>query len=198
MQFEYVLLGLLAGRPLSGYDLGRWVETEGQFLRSRAHHSQIYRLLGRMVADGWVVYEVDPREGRPDAKVYRLTPVGRDALLAWVRSPYRPTSRFQDADFLARFAFAAALDRAAAIALVRTELDYRREQIARNRHRDRTLRFEDPLPELDQALAREIGEQLHRYGAGAVDRWVEWLEETLRRLEDWNPAAGAAEEGSAR
>ncbi|MET8541970.1 PadR family transcriptional regulator [Kitasatospora sp. NPDC004799] len=198
MQFEYVLLGLLAGRPFSGYDLGKWVETEGQFLRSRAHHSQIYRLLGRMVADGWVVYEVDPREGRPDAKVYRLTPVGRDALLAWVRSPYEPTSRFQDADFLARFAFAAALDRHAAIRLVRTELDYRREQIARNRGRDRTLRFEEPLPELDQALAREVAEELHRYGAGAVDRWVEWLEDMLRRLEDRKPASGPAGEGDAR
>ncbi len=187
MRFEFVLLALLGGRPLSGYDLCKWVETEGQFLRSRVHHSQIYRLLGRMVVDGWVVYEVDPREGRPDAKVYRLTPVGREALLAWVRSPYEPSSRFQDADFLVRFAFAAPLDRDAAIRLIRTELDHRREQIARNRHRDRTLRFEHPVPELDQELARVVGEELHQYGADAVDTWVAWLERMLRRLEQWQP-----------
>ncbi|WP_316529329.1 PadR family transcriptional regulator [Kitasatospora brasiliensis] len=182
-RFEYVLLALLAGRPLSGFDLGKWMETEGQFLRSRAHHSQIYRLLGRMVADGWVAYEVDPREGRPDAKVYRLTAVGREALLAWVRSPYEPTSRFQDPDFLTRFAFAAPLDTEAAIRLVRTELDFRRQHIARNRDRDRTLRFEDPVPELDRAFAQDVFDELHAYGASAIDTWVAWLERMLRRLE---------------
>ncbi|MBO1419807.1 PadR family transcriptional regulator [Streptomyces sp. FH025] len=194
MRFEYVLLALLAGRPLSGYDLRKWVETEGRFLRSRAHHSQIYRLLGRMVVDGWVEFEVDPREGRPDAKVYRLTPVGREALLDWVRSPYDPPSRFQDADFLARFALAAPLDRQAAIRLLRTELAFRRAQIARNRDRDRGLRFTDPLPELDRRLAREVAEELHRFGAASVDRWVDWLERMLTKLEDHRraeePAAG--------
>ncbi|MCX5322841.1 PadR family transcriptional regulator [Streptomyces sp. NBC_00120] len=183
MKFEYVLLALLSYRPFSGYDLRKWVDTEGQFLRSRAHHSQIYRLLGRMVDDGWVAYEVDPREGRPDAKVYRLTPRGRDVLMEWVRSPYDPPSRFQDADFLARFSFAAPLDKDAAIRLIRTELTYRRAQIAGNRDRDRHIAFENPLPELDQDLAREISDELHAYGASSVDRWVSWLEGLLRRLE---------------
>ncbi|MFI6316763.1 PadR family transcriptional regulator [Nonomuraea sp. NPDC050556] len=184
MKFEYVLLALLSFRPYSGYDLRKWLEVEGQFVRSRAHHSQIYRLLGRMVADGWVEFEVDPREGRPDAKVYRLTPLGREELLAWVRSPYDPPSRFQDADFLTRFGFATALDREAAIALVRTELDYRRAQVARNRNRPRTLHFEDPIPEVDEAMAQEIFDRMHELGAGAMDQWIEWLESTLARLED--------------
>jgi DNA-binding PadR family transcriptional regulator len=183
VKFEYVLLALVAGRPRSGFDLGRWVETEGQFLRSRAHHSQIYRLLGRMTDDGWVAFEVDPREGRPDAKVYRLTPRGREVLWEWVRSPYEPTSRFQDPDFLARFAFTAPLDRQAAIGLIETELAYRRSQIARNRDRDRTLRFEDQPPELDRGLAQEVFDELHAYGASAVDTWVAWLEGMRERLE---------------
>ena len=195
MQFEYVLLALLARRPLSGYDLRKWMDVEGQFLRSRAHHSQIYRLLSRMVTDGWVEYEVDPREGRPDAKVYRLTPIGRVALMEWVRSPYDPPSRFQDADFLSRFAFAAVLDREAAIGLIRTELAYRRDQISRNRNRDRTLHFESPLPELDQDLAREVAEELHQLGATAMDTWVQWLERMLTRLENTKPTTGSAPAG---
>ncbi|MFG2725689.1 PadR family transcriptional regulator [Streptomyces canus] len=184
MKFEYVLLSLLAWRPRSGFDLGKWVETEGQFLRSRMHHSQIYRLLGRMETDGWVDFEVDPREKRPDAKVYRLTPYGHEVLLEWVRSPYDPPSRFQDPDFMVRFSCAAPLDRQAAIRLLRTELDYRRAQIARNRHRDRALHFVDPIPGLDQELAREVMDELHYYGAGVVDTWVAWLERMLHRLED--------------
>ncbi|MGW8760966.1 PadR family transcriptional regulator [Streptomyces sp. NPDC055815] len=182
VRFDRVLLALLAGRPRSGFDLGRWMETEGQFLRSRAHHSQIYRLLARMTDDGWVAFEVDPREKRPDAKVYRLTRRGKDVLWEWVRSPYEPTSRFQDPDFLARFAFTAPLDRQAAIRLIDTELAYRRDQIARSRDRDRTLLFEDPLPELDQSLAQELFDALHAHGASAVDAWVAWLQGMRHRL----------------
>ncbi len=186
MGFEYVLLGLLAMRPYSGYDLRKWMEIEGQFLRSRAHHSQIYRLLGRMVTDGWVEFEVDPRVGRPDAKVYRLTTAGRQVLLEWARSPYEPTSRFQDADFTARLTFAAAVDRDAALALIKTELAYRREQIARGRSRDRTLAFQDPVPEIDTERTTAIFEWAHRYGAAAVDAWMAWLEQTQQHLEAEN------------
>ncbi|MBD0712333.1 MULTISPECIES: PadR family transcriptional regulator [unclassified Streptomyces] len=184
VKFEYVLLALLAGRPRSGFDLGRWLETEGQFLRSRAHHSQIYRLLARLEGNGWAEYEVDPRDGRPDAKVYRITPDGRDALLVWVRSPYQPTSRYHDPDFLARFAFAAPLDPEAAARLIRTEIAFRRDHIARNRHRDRTLVFEDPIPEMDTAFAQEVFDELHQRGADGLDEWIAWLEQMLHRLED--------------
>ncbi|GAA2357991.1 hypothetical protein GCM10010404_08790 [Nonomuraea africana] len=183
MKFEYVLLALLSFRPYSGYDLRKWLEVEGQFLRSRAHHSQIYRLLARMVADGWVEFEVDPREGRPDAKVYRLTSEGRRVLLEWVRSPYEPPSRFQDADFMARFGFTVALDRQAAMVLVGTEFDYRRAQVARFRNRPRTLRFEQPVPEVDPEMARAAFERMHEHGARSVDLWITWLEETMRWLE---------------
>ncbi|MGW0246267.1 PadR family transcriptional regulator [Nocardia goodfellowii] len=183
MQFEYVLLALLANHPYSGYDLRKWVETEGQFLRSRAHHSQVYRLLSRMKDDGWVEYEVDERAGRPDAKVYRITAQGQRALMEWIRSPYDPPSRFQDPDFLSRFIFAAALDIDAAISLIRTELDYRRRQIARNRGRHRTPSFQDPVRGLDQDLFREVAEEMHIYGASAADRWLAWLELMQTRLE---------------
>ncbi|WP_328315476.1 PadR family transcriptional regulator [Streptomyces sp. NBC_00388] len=187
MKFEYVLLGLLARRPYSGYDLRKWLEVEGQFVWARAHHSQIYRKLGQMEAEGWVEHEIDPREGRPDAKVYRLTPRGHGVLLEWVRSPYEPPSRFMEVGFLPRFSIAVPLDKDAAIRLVETELAYRRAQIAKSRHRDRTLRYQDPLPELDQELDRQIHDALHELGAEAVDRWVAWLERTLRSLTEGKP-----------
>ncbi|MBO1331339.1 PadR family transcriptional regulator [Streptomyces sp. VRA16 Mangrove soil] len=187
MKFEYVLLGLLTRRPYSGYDLRKWLETEGQFLWARAHHSQIYRKLAQMEADGWVRHEVDAREGRPDAKVYRLTERGHEVLLEWVRSPYEPPSRFQEIDFIARFSVTGPLDKAAAIRLVETELAHRRKQIAENRNRDRTLHYEDPAPGLDQDLDLQIHNALHRLGAAAMDRWVAWLEETRESLTEGKP-----------
>ncbi|MFF0747213.1 PadR family transcriptional regulator [Streptomyces sp. NPDC004111] len=182
MKFEHVLLGLLARRPYSGYDLHKWLESDGQFVWAKAHHSQIYRKLAQMETEGWVTHEVDSREGRPDAKVYRLTPAGRDVLLAWVRSPYEPSSRPHETDFTARLSVAAPLDKDVAIALLRTEIAHRRAQIAKNRGRDRSLHYEDPLPGLDQDIDRQIHESLHVLGAGAMDHWVAWLEEVLGRL----------------
>lgn len=183
MKLEYGLLGLLAFRPRSGYDLAKSAESESRFLRATVHHSQIYRVLRRMVADGWVDYEVDPREGRPDAKVYRLTESGRRELLAWVRAPYAPTQLPHDPDFQMRFALTAALDKDAAKAMLRSELACRRDRIARFRNRDRTVVFDDPIPEVDPAAAQGALDRMHDFNAAAVDAWVVWLERTLAALE---------------
>lgn len=183
VKLEHVLLRLLAARPYSGYDLRKWLAAEGRFAGSRIHHSQIYRALARMQERGWVEFRVDPRDGRPDAKVHRLTDEGRAALLDWIRSPYEPTGRFSDPDFTNRFLITVALDRQAAIDLVTTELAFRRRQIATHRHRDRTLHFEDPVPGLDPVRHQAAADLVHHWGAGAVDRWVDWLEDVLRRLE---------------
>ncbi|MGP3971451.1 PadR family transcriptional regulator [Streptomyces sp. 6N223] len=193
MKLEHVLLRLLATRSYSGYDLRKWLAGEGQFVSSRLHHSQIYRTLARMADRGWVVYRTDPRDGRPDAKVYRLTERGQAALLDWLRSPYQPTSRFTDSDFLNRFLIAAALDRELAIRLVTTELAHRREQIARFRPRDRTIAFEGPMPGLDPARHQAAADLVHQYGAGAVDGWVAWLQDALRRLEADALSGGTAD-----
>ncbi|WP_166849352.1 PadR family transcriptional regulator [Isoptericola sp. BMS4] len=176
MKLEHVLLSLLARKPYHGYELLKWFEVEGQFVRSNVHHSQIYRELARLVRAGHATYELDPREGRPDAKVYRITPAGRAALLAWVRSDFEPPSRFEDADFKVRFGFAVGVDLRAALRIVESELAYRRAQVARSRGRDLTVHSHDAIPEFDPEAAARYGLMTHAYGADAVDRWIAWLD----------------------
>ncbi|MCS0499701.1 PadR family transcriptional regulator [Protaetiibacter mangrovi] len=182
MKFENVVLGVLALKPFHGYELMKWFDTEGQFIRSNTHHSQIYRELARMVKDGLVEFEVDARDGRPDAKIYRITPVGQQVLLEWVRSPFVPTSRFQDADFNTRFAFAIALDLPAALRIVETELEYRRAQVAASRVRSRGIVGVDPIDGFDVESYARYGEHMHVFGADSVDRWMDWLESMRARL----------------
>ncbi|MDE0545612.1 PadR family transcriptional regulator [Microbacterium sp. C7(2022)] len=182
MKFENVLLGVLSLKPFHGYELLKWFDAEGQFIRSNTHHSQIYRELSRMVKNGLVEFEVDPREGRPDAKVYRITEHGHRVLLEWIHSPYEPTSRFQDADFNTRFAFSVGLDLGAALRVVETELKYRREQVAISRVRARGLNGADAVEGFDAHAYSRYGEEMHRYGAHAVDQWMEWLEQMRSKL----------------
>ena len=176
MKFENVLLGVLATKPFHGYELMKWFDVEGQFIRSNTHHSQIYRELARMVKNGLVQFEIDPREGKPDAKVYRITEVGEQVLLAWIRSPYEPTSRFQDAGFNTHFAFAIAFDLDAALRVVETELAYRRDQVAASRIRGRGLVGIEPIEGFDAGRFQRYSEQMHYFGADSVDRWMDWLE----------------------
>jgi DNA-binding PadR family transcriptional regulator len=81
MSLRYALLDLLAGDPMSGYDL------TGRFTVSLANvwpaqHSQIYPELARLVQDGLIVQTGEGPRGR---KVYSITPAGVDAITAWLR-----------------------------------------------------------------------------------------------------------------
>ena len=86
MALEHAILVSLAERACSGYDLARRFDKSiGQFWS--ATHQQIYKVLGRMEADGWVTASVVAQDGRPDKKVYDLTARGRAELADWLNRP---------------------------------------------------------------------------------------------------------------
>ncbi|MFG2629262.1 PadR family transcriptional regulator [Streptomyces sp. NPDC048473] len=183
MQLDFVILGLLALRRFSGYDLRRWMDGKGQYLGYGVQLPQIYRRLAKLVERGWAEYDIDPRDGAPDAKVYRLTEDGRAALLDWARSPYEPSTRPHDPDFKIRFIFAGQLDREIAIDLVRTELDYRLRQTAGKNGALELPDYEAQIPEIDPAWAREVHLLAHEDGYASSRSYIVWLQLTLQRLE---------------
>ena len=71
MKLEYYTLGLLEIKPLTGYDIKKFLDTEGRFGRKRAPLSQIYNTLKRMLEQEWVEFEEVKREGKPDVKIYQ-------------------------------------------------------------------------------------------------------------------------------
>lgn len=83
---EHAILVSLAERSASGYDLARRFDASiGQFWS--ASHQQIYKVLARMEADGWVRGEVEPQAGKPDRKVYEITDDGHAELDRWAARP---------------------------------------------------------------------------------------------------------------
>ena len=82
MSLKHAILVLLETEPGSGYDLlKRFREHMGYFWN--ASHQQIYQQLKWMHEAGWLVVSTEPQQGKPDRKVYELTPQGHEALLAW-------------------------------------------------------------------------------------------------------------------
>jgi DNA-binding PadR family transcriptional regulator len=81
MSLRYGLLNLLAGEPMSGYDLARFFEASMANVWP-AQHSQIYPELAKLVAEGLIVQTGEGARGR---KTYETTVAGRAALSAWLR-----------------------------------------------------------------------------------------------------------------
>ena len=86
MALEHAILVSLSERAGSGLDLTRRFDRSIGYFWT-ATHQQIYRVLGRMEGDGWVVSEAVPQQGRPDKKVYDVTDAGRAALRRWLAEP---------------------------------------------------------------------------------------------------------------
>lgn len=183
MHLDFVILGALALRPLSGYDLRQWMKSSGRYIGYGVQLPQIYRRLAKLVERGWVGFELDPREGRPDAKVYRMTEEGRSALLEWARSPFEPSPRPMDSDFKLRFIFGGQLGPEIALAVVTTELEYRLEHDTGSPAVSLPFTYEAQIPELDPAWAREVHTLAHENGYASVAAYIAWLQLTKARLE---------------
>lgn len=188
MKFDDVLLALIARQRSSGYDLGRWLATEGIFIRANADQSQIYKTLSRLVDRGYLTFSVEKREGAPDAKVYALTEAGADRLERLTAVPYVPPPRWQEADFTAWYTLLGAIKPERVAALIDTELEFRRRQVAAFRERSRAVRVEDGgLVPFDVAAMERLFDDLHDYNTTAMDQWLTWLETAKA---SWAPPPG--------
>ncbi|MBF9069042.1 PadR family transcriptional regulator [Streptacidiphilus fuscans] len=183
MRLEHVILGLLAVRPFSGYDMRKWMEGKGKYLGYEVQLPQIYRTLPKLVANGWAEFDVDPREGRPDAKVYRITEAGREELLAWARSPYEPSPSMADSDFRLRFLFTGQLGPEFALDLLRTEIDYRIAHVGGPGWLDFHVTETSPDSLVDAAWANSLHLAAHEFGYSTMASYIAWLQLTLARLE---------------
>jgi len=89
MALEHALLVALSEKPAAGLELAKRFERSIGFFWS-ANHQQIYRVLARMEADGWVDSETVKQHGPADKKVYTVTRLGQTVLSGWLAAPAAP------------------------------------------------------------------------------------------------------------
>lgn len=83
MSLKFAILGLLANEELSGYELThRFGRSVGYFWHARSQ--QIYPELARLERDGLVSGRKVEQVGRPDKKLYTITPEGGSELRDWI------------------------------------------------------------------------------------------------------------------
>lgn len=85
---SYAVLGLLALKPWTAYELSQQMKRSMAFIWPRAERA-IYDEPKSLVAHGLAKATSQPDGNRP-RRVYRITPKGRRALAAWLDQPSAP------------------------------------------------------------------------------------------------------------
>lgn len=172
MALEHAILVSLSERRASGLDLTRRFDRSIGFFWS-ATHQQIYRVLGRMEADGWLRCEHVAQQGKADKKVYDVAPAGRAELERWLAEP-TPMESFRS-EMAVKLRAASYGDRAAVLGQVAA---HRADHATRLAHYQQLAARDFPEPgalaghQLDVYLVLRGGIRLEQF-------WVEWLTEYL-------------------
>ena len=183
------LLVALQEKPGAGLDLTRRFEKSFGFFW-HATHQQIYRVLGRMVADGLVEVEVVAQTGRPDKKVYRATDTGREFLADWLATP-TPMDPLRS-DLAVKMRGATYGDRTKILEALR---ESRADHQARLDHYRQLEKAYDDLggpgalseQELDQYLVLRGGVRMEEY-------WVAWITDYLQAYDPAEKTAAEADD----
>jgi DNA-binding PadR family transcriptional regulator len=87
MNVRTLCLGVLSFADATGYQIKKTVE-DGMFNHFiEASYGSIYPALTRMSEEGLVTCREEAQSGRPDKKVYSITPKGRSELVAALSGP---------------------------------------------------------------------------------------------------------------
>ena len=104
MDVKTLCLGVLMRRSASGYAIKKEFES-GVFSHfCEAGFGSIYPALNRLWTEGLVVAREEAGDGRPDRRVYEITPAGREAFVDSLLEPPGPDRFRSDELFILFFA----------------------------------------------------------------------------------------------
>ncbi len=172
------LLGLLAKRPMSGYDLTKQFDLSVGHSWS-ARHSQIYPELARLTEAGLI--QPTGENGARGRKTYELTEAGLEQVRRWLveTEPERVTRN----EITLRAFFLWLLEPEQARDCLRRERDVARQALGRLEEIETTFRPHNPT-EHAARIALEAGIRQTR----AVVEWAEWALEQTDGLDGAVPA----------
>lgn len=178
----YALLSLLARAPLSGYDLAREMKKTHSFFFGQAQYSQIYPELARLEAGELVAYRIVEQQGRPDKKLYSISPLGLQRLQSWVVEPTSPL------EIRSEF-----LIKTHSLWLADAEKALLQFQAQQHYHQENLLAYEVELARIEENWGSEValmntpifGDYLTiRRGVGYEREYVAWLQWVIAILEE--------------
>ncbi len=163
----WAVLGLIADRPRSGYDVKRIIDRSIRHFWA-ASYGQIYPELKRLEQAGWIAGDDAPRGGRA-RRIFRITPAGSEALGAWLAGP---TTRVEIRDeSLLRLFFSDTSPREQALGLLAARREGYRQMLEYLRSLDDGTGPDPPFVDL-----------VYRWGLDYCEWGIEWCDRQERRL----------------
>jgi DNA-binding PadR family transcriptional regulator len=166
-----VLLALLAGGPMHGYDLKK--AHDQRFPRGKPlAFGQVYGTLARLERDGFVEQAGHIRDGGPDRTQFALTHAGRGQLTDWLAKIETPAP-YVSSDLIAKVV----------VALLVTDTEDARNYLAKQRRahtarlRELTAVKTDPSAPIGDVVAAD-------YAIAHLDADLRWMQTTLDRVTD--------------
>ena len=179
MEMGTVLLGLLTERSCSGYDLKKLIDRRAGYFFGSPGHSAIYPVLKDLRCKGFVRMDEVTQEGRPDKKIYSITPEGGAHLL--VQLAQEPAADRYRSELLVRLFFGEKLS-------PEKIQGWLRERRTTNERRIRELR---KLEWQTVRAAQVYGSMCLRFELYMREAEANWLDECVRTL----AATGEAQTG---
>ncbi|MEC4018639.1 PadR family transcriptional regulator [Streptomyces sp. H27-D2] len=180
MSLRHAMLGLLADKPASGYDLMKLFETSLANVWP-ANQSQVYGELARLAGSGLVEVSAEGPRGR---KEYALTDQGLTELRHWLTEVEPARNRRSDA--VLRVFFLGVLTPVEAAAYLAREEARAAQQLATLKGLEASIDWDDDPLSVNGRLALEFG---LRFSA-MYGEWARWATEQIQ------PGAPAPETGS--
>jgi DNA-binding PadR family transcriptional regulator len=181
-----VILGMLAARPRSGYEIKQLVDRSARFFWA-ASYGQIYPELKKLEEAGLIAGDDASRGGR-QRTTFKLTAKGRRAAREWIARPPE-VLEMRDEGLLELF-FSGSIEPSRAAEIARERAAISRKKAAELRAIwdvvDQTGQPEGPDAEPDVASLSVL-----RYGIESSEWTAEWFEHAADDLERVTPVAVA-------
>ena len=177
MSLDYAILSFLHFSPMSGYDLKKFFDDSINHFWSTTQ-SHIYRALGQMETRGWITHEIFEQDGRPNRKVYSITPLGSQHLHTWLTTPL-PLDDLREA-WLIQIFFAHNLSNPEIEGLLTARLEAVKEKL-RSLQVDAQEAIDRNARNIGIARARALWQMTLDYGIAAYKAEITWLEEAIEQ-----------------
>ena len=176
MALSHTILATLGNEAYSGYDL--WKKfTECPSHYWQASQQQVYRELSKLETQGAIAPEVVRQKNRPDKKVYRTTPIGKEILSTWMAEPSEPMAIREEL-----------LVKVLAAHLVPSEIVIEELERRKQIHAEKLAAFKEVEGKMEASASMSAKEKCTyltlRCGIKYETGWVEWCEEAIALMSD--------------
>jgi PadR family transcriptional regulator AphA len=174
-----VILGMLAARPRSGYEIKQLVDSSARFFWA-ASYGQIYPELKKLEKAGLITGD-DSSTGGRQRTTFKLTTEGKRAAREWIRKP--PEVLETRDEGLLKLFFAGSIDPKRAAEIARERAAISREKAARLRaiaevHDEAGHPPDGPPAQMDAGSLTVL-----RFGIEMSELQAEWFEDAADDLE---------------